>query len=143
MTAKYLLIAGQFNESITRNLLQGALDVLSEAGFADEDLRTVWVPGCFEMPVVAAKAASTGRYAGIICLGCVIRGETPHFDYVAGECASGLMRASIDSKVPVVFGVLTTDTVEQALNRAGLKYGNKGRDAATTALHMSKIMNEL
>jgi len=143
MAAKYLIVAGQFNEIVTKNLLEGALDVFSSSGLSPDQVKTVWVPGCYEMPVVAAKAASSSNFAGIICLGCVIRGETPHFDYVAGECASGLMRVSIDAQIPVVFGVLTTNTVDQALNRAGLKYGNKGRDAANTAIEMSKIMNEL
>jgi len=143
MTAKYLIVAGQFNEIVTKNLLDGALSVFRDAGLSSDQVKTVWVPGCYEMPVVAAKAAKSGNYAGIVCLGCVIRGETPHFDYVAGECAAGLMRVGLDSQIPVIFGVLTTNTVDQALNRAGLKYGNKGRDAATTALEMSKIMNEL
>lgn len=132
-----LIVCGRFNEMITRNLLAGALDALTEAGVKQE---TVWVPGAFELPVVAATAARSGRYGAIVCLGAVIRGDTPHFDHVAGQAASGLMSVSVETGVPVIFGVLTTDTVEQALNRAGLKHGNKGSDAARAAVQMMDVL---
>jgi 6,7-dimethyl-8-ribityllumazine synthase len=140
---RILVIASKFNDYITRSLHTGAVETLKEDGFRDGDVDTVWVPGCFELPVVAAKAAKSGSWSAIICLGAVIRGETPHFDYVAGQAAAGIMKASTDSGVPVIFGVLTTDTVEQALNRAGIKYGNKGSEAAKTAVEMIKCMSRV
>lgn len=140
MGKRYLIIASRFNEMISRALLQGAKDTFSEAGLNASDLEEIWVPGCFELPVVAAEAARSQRYSGIICLGCVIQGETPHFDYVAGETARGLMQVGIDTGVPVIFGVLTTENEQQALARSGLKGGNKGRDAAQAALSMSRVM---
>jgi 6,7-dimethyl-8-ribityllumazine synthase len=139
---QYLIIVARFNDMITRCLLSGAEDVLKEAGLA-EKTDTIWVPGCFEIPALAAKAARSGKYAAIITLGAVIRGETPHFDFVAGECARGVMDVSIETGVPVIFGVLTTNTVEQALNRSGIKYGNKGRDAASAAIEMAKLMRQI
>jgi 6,7-dimethyl-8-ribityllumazine synthase len=136
---RYLIVVARFNDMITRCLLSGAEDVFKDAGVS-ENLDIIWVPGCFEIPSVAAQAARSGRYQAIVTLGAVIKGETPHFDYVAGECARGVMAVSVETGVPVIFGVLTTNTVEQALNRSGIKYGNKGRDAAIAALEMSKIM---
>jgi 6,7-dimethyl-8-ribityllumazine synthase len=142
MTQRYLIVAARFNELITKSLVGGAQEVLTAAGHgADHEL--IWVPGAFEIPVVAAKAARSGKYAAVICLGAVIRGDTPHFDYVAGPCASALMNIGVETSVPVIFGVLTTDTVEQALNRAGIKLGNKGADAAHTALSMVKTLRQL
>lgn len=140
---RILIIASKFNEYITKSLHSGAVETLKEDGFRDGDVDTVWVPGCFEMPVAAMKAAKSGSWSAVICLGAVIRGETPHFDYVAGQAAAGIMKAATDSGVPVIFGVLTTDTVEQALNRAGIKYGNKGSEAATTATAMIKCMSRI
>lgn len=140
---KYLIIAGRFNDMISRSLLEGAGGTFRDAGIPEGDVETIWVPGAYEMPTVAAKAAGTGRYAAVICLGAVIRGDTPHFDYVAGQCAAGLMKVGVDTGVPVIFGVLTTNTVEEALNRAGLKHGNKGADAAAAALSMAKTMQDL
>jgi 6,7-dimethyl-8-ribityllumazine synthase len=141
-TGRFLIIVARFNDMITRCLLTGAEDVFKESGLA-EVTETIWVPGCFEIPAVAAKAARSGRYSAIITLGAVIRGETPHFDFVAGECARGVMDVSVETGVPVIFGVLTTNTVEQALNRSGIKYGNKGRDAASAAIEMAKLMGEI
>lgn len=140
---RILVIASKFNDYITRSLHTGALETLKDDGFREGQVESIWVPGCFELPVVAAKAAKSGRWSAIICLGAVIRGETPHFDYVAGQAAAGIMKTSIDSTVPVIFGVLTTDTVEQALNRAGIKYGNKGAEAAKTAVEMIKCMTRV
>jgi 6,7-dimethyl-8-ribityllumazine synthase len=139
---RFLVIVARFNEMITRCLLAGAQDVFKEAGITDQ-VETVWVPGCFEIPVVATTAARSGKYAAIVTLGAVIKGETPHFDYVAGECARGVMEASRETGTPVIFGVLTTNTVEQALNRSGIKFGNKGRDAASAAIEMAETMAKL
>ncbi len=138
---RILIIVGRFNELVTRSLLASAQDSLNKN--AHIDYRTVWVPGAYEMPVVASKAARSGNYDAIICLGAIIKGDTPHFDFVAGQCASGITKVSIDTQVPVIFGVLTTNTVEEALNRAGLKMGNKGAEAANTALDMIEILKEI
>jgi 6,7-dimethyl-8-ribityllumazine synthase len=139
---RYLIIVARFNDMITRCLLSGAEDVFKDAGLAP-NTDIIWVPGCFEIPAVAAKAARSGRYRAIITLGAVIRGETPHFEFVAGECARGVMNVTVETSVPVIFGVLTTNTVEQALNRSGIKFGNKGRDAATAAIEMVNIMDQI
>ena len=139
--ARHLILVSRFNELITKSLLTGAEDALAEAGDSQHD--TLWVPGCFELPMLAAQAARSGVYDSVICLGAVIRGETPHFDYVAGETAAGLMRIGIETGVSVIFGVLTTDTGDQALARCGIKGGNKGREAAATALAMLKAKGRL
>jgi 6,7-dimethyl-8-ribityllumazine synthase len=137
------LAVSRFNEAITEKLLDGALEALDRAG-ADEDRLTVErVPGAWELPLIAQALAGSGDYDAVICLGAVIRGDTPHFDYVAGECARGLQQVQIGSGVPVVFGVLTTDTVEQAEERSGGKHGNKGADAALTAIEMARLMERL
>lgn len=136
-----LVIASRFNDMVTRALLAGAEDTLNKGGAPE--FRTVWVPGAFEIPAVASKAAHSDKYSAIVCLGAVIKGDTPHFDYVAGQCASGLMKVSIDTQTPVIFGVLTTNTVEEALNRSGLKLGNKGAEAASTALEMIATLKEI
>lgn len=140
---KYLIIVSKFNDLITRALYEGAKRTFIEAGIKEENLETVWVPGVFELPVAAKKASESSKWSGIVTLGCVIRGETPHFDFVAGQAASGIMNASIQSLIPIAFGVLTTDTAEQALSRSGLKGGNKGEEAALTALTMTQVMNKL
>lgn len=137
---RFLIVVAKFNDMITRCLLVGAEEVFAEHGIPKAQVDIVWVPGCFELPVVAAKAARSKKYAAVVTLGAVIRGETPHFDFVAGEAARGIMDVSLETEVPVIFGVLTTNTVEQALNRSGIKYGNKGRDAASAALQMTQIM---
>jgi 6,7-dimethyl-8-ribityllumazine synthase len=143
MQDTFLIIASRFNEMITESLVNGAKRSLAEAGLKPDQTKEIWVPGAFELPVAAARAARSGRFAGIICLGAVIRGDTPHFDYVAGPCASGLMNLGIETGIPIIFGVLTTDTVEQALNRAGLKSGNKGAEAAHTALTMVQTLKQI
>ena len=140
---KFALVVGRFNEFISTHLLDGALDNLRRHEAADSDIEIAWVPGAFEMPLVAQKLAASGRYDAIICLGAVIRGGTPHFDYVAAETAKGIAKVGLDSGLPVVFGVLTTDSIEQAVERAGTKAGNKGWAAATTALEMANLLRVL
>lgn len=134
------VVAGRFNRFIVDQLVAGARDALSRQGIEDSRQVLVWVPGAFELPILANQLASSGEYDAVIALGAVIRGGTPHFDFVAGECASGLARVSLDHGIPVTFGVLTTDTVEQALERAGTGEGNKGFDAAITAIEMVETM---
>lgn len=140
---KFGLVVGRFNEFITGKLLSGALDALNRHGVDDGDVEVAWVPGAFEVPVAAGKMAGTGRYDAVICLGAVIRGATPHFDYVAGEVAKGIARVGLDSGVPTVFGVITADTIEQAIERAGTKAGNKGWDAAVTGIEMANLMKNI
>jgi 6,7-dimethyl-8-ribityllumazine synthase len=140
---RFGLVVGRFNELISLRLYDGALDCLRRHEVDDESIDTAWVPGAFEMPLVARSLAASGRYDAVICLGAVIRGGTPHFEYVASEAAKGIAKVSLDTGVPVVFGVLTTDTVEQAVERAGTKAGNKGWAAATTALEMANLLREL
>jgi 6,7-dimethyl-8-ribityllumazine synthase len=136
---KFGLVVGRFNELISGRLYEGALDCLRRHDVDDADVDAAWVPGAFEMPLVARKLAASGRYDAVICLGAVIRGGTPHFDYVASEAAKGIAKVSLDTGVPVVFGVLTTDTIEQAVERAGTKAGNKGWDAARGASEMASL----
>lgn len=134
------VVAGRFNRFIVDQLLAGATDALERQGIEESRRVLVWVPGAFELPVLARQLAESGKYDAVIALGAVIRGGTPHFEFVAGECASGLTRVSLDYGLPVTFGVLTTDTVEQALERAGTGEGNKGFDAAMTAIEMVETM---
>lgn len=134
------LVAGRFNRFVVDQLVSGAQDALKRQGIAKSRQTLVWVPGAFELPLLANQLASSGKYDAVVALGAVIRGGTPHFDFVAGECASGLTRVSLDHGLPVTFGVLTTDTVEQALERAGTGEGNKGFDAAMTAIEMVATM---
>lgn len=143
MKKRFLILAARFNELVVNSLVSGAERSLNAAGVVASDINLVWVPGAYELPVVAARAARSGKYSAVICLGAVIRGETPHFEYVAGPCSSGLMSVGIETGVPVIFGVLTTDTVEQASNRAGLKYGNKGADAASTAIEVLRSIESV
>jgi len=140
---RFALVVGRFNEFIAQHLLGGALDNLHRHDVAEADVDIAWVPGAFEMPLVAQRLAASGRYDAVVCLGAVIRGGTPHFEYVAAEAAKGIAKVGLDTGVPVVFGVLTTDTVEQAVERAGAKAGNKGWSAATTALEMANLLREL
>ncbi|MFN3322054.1 MAG: 6,7-dimethyl-8-ribityllumazine synthase [Bryobacteraceae bacterium] len=140
---KFAVIVGRFNSFVTERLLAGALDALARCGCADEDIDVIRVPGSWEMPVVAAELARQKRHSALICLGAVVRGETPHFDYVAGEGAKGIAQAASQHGVPVAFGVLTTNTFEQAIDRAGGKAGNKGFDAAMTAIEMADLMRRL
>jgi 6,7-dimethyl-8-ribityllumazine synthase len=140
---RFGIIASRFNEFITSRLLAGALDVLAKAGAPDDAVRLVRVPGAFEIPLVARRLARSRRFDAIICLGAVIRGETPHFEYIAAEASRGIMQAACDFDLPVVFGVLTTDTVEQALQRSGAPEQNRGADAARTAIEMANLMKTL
>ena len=137
------LVVGRFNEFVTNPLLDGALDTLRRHGVAEERIDVAWTPGSFEIPLVARRMAESGAYDAVICLGAVIRGATPHFDYVSSNMASGIFRAGYDSGVPVIFGVLTTNTVEEAIDRAGAKAGNKGRDAATAAIEMADLLRQI
>jgi len=134
------IVASRFNRFIVDQLVDGAADALKRNGVDEDRLLLVWVPGAFELPLIADQLASSGRFDAVIALGAVIRGGTPHFDYVAGECARGLNRVALDNGLPVTFGVLTTDTVEQALERAGTGEGNKGYDVAMTAIEMAQTM---
>jgi 6,7-dimethyl-8-ribityllumazine synthase len=140
---RFGVLITRFNDFVVEPLLRGALDALKRHGAADKQIEIVRVPGAFDLPVVARKLALLRRYEALIALGAVIRGQTPHFDYVAGECASGLARIALESGVPIAFGVLTTDTMEQAVDRAGGKAGNKGADAALAALEMANLLRRL
>ncbi|KXG77293.1 6,7-dimethyl-8-ribityllumazine synthase [Fervidicola ferrireducens] len=136
---RFGIVVSRFNEFITKKLLEGALDCLVRHGAQDEAIEVYWVPGSFEIPLTAKIMAESGRFDAVICLGAVIRGATPHFDYVAAEVSKGIALVSLETKVPTIFGVLTTDTIEQAVERAGTKAGNKGWDAALTAIEMANL----
>ncbi|MCP4640172.1 MAG: 6,7-dimethyl-8-ribityllumazine synthase [bacterium] len=140
---KYGIVVARFNEFIASKLLGGALDGLSRHGVKDEEITVAWTPGSFEIPMVAKKMAQSGNYDAVIALGAVIRGSTPHFDYVAAEASKGVAHAALDTGVPILFGVLTTDTIEQAVERAGTKSGNKGFDSAVGAIEMVNLMEQL
>jgi len=140
---KFGIVVSRFNDFITGRLLEGAVDALARHGAKDEDIEVVKVPGAFEIPLAAKQMAVKGSYNALICLGTVIRGSTPHFDYVAAEVSKGVASVSIETGVPIAFGVLTTDTIEQAVERAGTKSGNKGFDAAMTAIEMAQVMKKL
>ena len=140
---RFCVVITRFNDFVVEPLLRGALDALKRHGAADRQIEIVRVPGAFDLPVAARKLALSRRYEALIALGAVIRGQTPHFEYVAGECASGLARIALESGVPIAFGVLTTDTMEQAVDRAGGKAGNKGADAALAALEMANLLRRL
>ena len=140
---KITIVASRFNDFITKELISGCTDTLIRHGLEDKDLQIAWVPGAFEIPLVAQKFAKSKSYDALICLGTVIRGSTPHFDYIASEVAKGVAKVSLDTGIPVVFGVITADTIEQAIERAGTKDGNKGRDAATTAIEMINLLEKI
>lgn len=140
---KMAVVVSRFNDFIGERLLAGAVDTLLRSGARDADVEVVKVPGSFEMPLVVSRLASAGRYDAIICLGAIIRGSTPHFDYIAAEAAKGIARAALDSGLPVAFGIITADSLEQAIERAGTKSGNKGRDAALTAIEMANVLKVL
>jgi 6,7-dimethyl-8-ribityllumazine synthase len=142
-SGRFALIAARFNSAIVEPLIAGALDGLKRHGVAEDAIDIVRVPGSFEIPLVAQRVAGSGKYAAVICLGAVIRGDTDHYDYVAGEATSGVARAALATNVPVIFGILTCDTLEQAINRAGAKAGNKGFDAALTAIEMVNLLQNL
>jgi 6,7-dimethyl-8-ribityllumazine synthase len=137
------IVVARFNEFFTGKLLEGALDGLVRHGVDEAQVDTAWVPGSFEIPVVAKKLAGSGRYDAVICLGAVIRGATPHFDYVAAEVSKGVAAVGLQTGVPVIFGVITTDTLEQAIERSGTKAGNKGFDAAVSAIEMANLLRNL
>lgn len=137
------IVAGRFNDTITKSLLDGAMEALYEHGLDRADVTVVWVPGAYEIPLVAKRLAAAGDLDAVVCLGAVIRGGTPHFDFVAGQCAAGVTRAALDTGVPVIFGVLTTDDLAQALDRAGGSEGNKGHEAAVTAVEMVDLLRQL
>ncbi|MBE0651295.1 MAG: 6,7-dimethyl-8-ribityllumazine synthase [Bacteroidales bacterium] len=139
---KFGIIVGRFNEFIGSKLLSGAVDALTRHGASEEQIETVWVPGAFEIPLLAKRMAKSGQYDAIICLGAVIRGNTSHYDLVAAEVAKGIASVSLDTLVPVSFGILTTDNIEQAIERAGTKSGNKGFDAAMTAIEMANLVKQ-
>lgn len=140
---RFAIVAARFNGLITESLLAGCLDALARHGVPADRVDVAWVPGSFEIPLVARRLASSRNYAAVICLGAVIRGDTGHYDHVAGQAASGVLQAGLAADTPVIFGVLTTDTVEQALNRAGIKSGNKGSDAALAAIEMVNLLKQL
>ena len=142
-SARYGIAVARFNSFIVDRLLDGALDALKKHGVMDRDITIVKVPGAYELPLAVKMMANEGEYEGIIALGAVIRGGTPHFDYVAGECVKGLSQVGLDSGLPVTFGVLTVDTIEQAIERAGTKAGNKGAEAAMTAIEMVSLSRQL
>ena len=133
------LVASRFNDFMTKELVSGCLDTLIRHGAEDKDITVAWVPGAFEIPLVAQKMAKAKTFDAVICLGTVIRGATPHFDYIASEVAKGIAKVSLDSGIPVIFGVITADSIEQAVERAGSKDGNKGRDAALSAIEMVNL----
>ena len=141
--ARYAVVAGRFNDAITRRLLDGARDAFARHGAGPDAVDVAWCPGAFEIPLVAKALAETGRYDAVVCLGAVIRGATAHFDYVAGGAASGCQRVMLDTGVPVLFGVLTVDTIEQAWERAGTKAGNKGAEAAAAAIEMASLQTQI
>lgn len=140
---RFAIVAARFNEAVTGKLAEGAMACLRAHGIAEEDLVLAWVPGAFEIPLVARRLASSGGFDAVICLGAVIRGETAHFDHVAGQAAEGIRRAAEDTGVPVIFGVLATETFDQATDRAGGKHGNKGWEAAMAALETASVLEQL
>lgn len=141
--AQFAIVVSRFNEMITKNLLDGALNALKRFGVEDSSITAVWVPGSFEIPLAAKQMAASGKYDAVICLGAVIRGATAHFDYVCSQVASGVSQTCLKTNIPVIFGVLTTDTIEQAIERAGTKAGNKGFEAALSAIEMVDLMKQL
>ncbi len=140
---KFAVLASRFNDFITKELVAGCIDTLVRHGAKESDITLTWVPGAFEIPCIAQKVAKRKAYDAVVCLGTVIRGSTPHFDYIASEVAKGIARVSENSGLPVIFGVITADTIEQAIERAGTKDGNKGKDAAITAIEMANLLEKI
>jgi 6,7-dimethyl-8-ribityllumazine synthase len=140
---KFAIVVSRFNDFINDKLLSGAVDNLTRHGVSDSDITVVWTPGAFEIPPVTKKLAESGKYNAVIALGCVIRGATAHFEYVAGEAAKGIGQAAMQTGIPIIFGVLTTETIEQAIERAGTKAGNKGAESALAAIEMANLMEQL
>lgn len=141
--ARWAIVASRFNEFVTSHLVSGAIDALVRHGAVDSNIDIFWTSGSFEIPPVAKRLANSGRYAAVICLGAVIRGGTPHFEYIAAEASKGVAAVAMSSSVPVIFGILTTDNIEQAIERAGTKAGNKGADAAIAAIEMANLYRQL
>lgn len=137
------IVVARFNEFITNKLLGGAVDGLTRHGVADDNITTAWVPGAFEIPLIAEKMAKSGKYDAVICLGSVIRGATSHYDYVCNEVSKGVAQVSLQSEIPVLFGVVTTENIEQAIERAGTKAGNKGYDCALSAIEMANLIDQI
>ncbi len=140
---RFGIVVSRFNEFFSRKLLDGGVDHLKRHGASDEDIEVAWVPGGFEIPLTAGKMAKTGKYDAILCLGAIIRGDTPHFEYVAAEVAKGIASVSLQEGIPVIFGIITADTLEQAVERSGTKAGNKGADAAETAIEMANLVRQI
>ncbi len=140
---RFGIVLSRFNSFVTTKLLDGAMDALVRHGASSDDVGVAWVPGAFEVPLVARKMAEGGQYDAVVCLGAVIRGDTPHFDYVAGESAKGIARVSLETGVPVIYGIVTTETLEQAIERAGTRMGNKGAEAAMTAIEMVRLLRSM
>ncbi len=140
---KFAIIVGRFNSLITEKLVEGAVDCIIRHGGSEDNITIIKVPGSFEIPLAAKKAAKSGNYDAVICLGAVIRGATPHFDYVANEVTKGIAQVALETEVPIAYGILTTDNIEQAIERAGTKMGNKGFDAALTAIEMANLIDEI
>ncbi len=138
---KFAIVASRFNDFITDRLVSGAVDALVRSGAKDSDIEIAKVPGAFEIPLIAKKLSEKGRYSAVICLGAVIRGATPHFDYISAEVSKGIAMVSLESSIPVIFGIITTDTIEQAIERAGTKAGNKGWSAAISAIEMANLID--
>lgn len=141
--AKFALLVSRFNEFVTSKLLGGAVDTLTRHGVAEANIEVVWSPGSFEIPILAKRLASSGRYAAVVCLGAIIRGGTDHYQYIASEVTKGIAQAAMETNTPCIFGVLTCDTIEQAIERAGAKAGNKGADAALAAIEMANLISKL
>lgn len=137
---RFAIVVSRFNDFITRKLLEAALDTLTRHGVKESEVEVAWVPGSFEIPLVAGKMAKSKKYNAVICLGTVIRGTTPHFEYIASEVSKGIARVNLDAGIPVIFGVITADNIEQAIERAGAKQGNKGKDAALSAIEMVNLL---
>ena len=140
---KFAIVVSRFNDFISKRLLEGAIDTLLRHGAKEAEIEAVWVPGAFEIPVVANKIAKSKKFDAVICIGAVIKGSTPHFEYVAGEAAKGVAKVSLDTGIPVIFGVITAENLEQAIERAGTKDGNKGRDAAISAIEMVNLLESI
>jgi 6,7-dimethyl-8-ribityllumazine synthase len=140
---KFGIVVSRFNEFLSSKLVEGALDTLRQHGTGEDSIDVIWVPGSFEIPIAAQKIAKSKKYDAVICLGTVIRGDTPHFDYIASEVAKGVAKVSLDTGVPCMFGVITADNLEQAIERTGTKQGNKGRDAALSAIEMANLLEKI
>ncbi|MGD0113490.1 MAG: 6,7-dimethyl-8-ribityllumazine synthase [Armatimonadota bacterium] len=140
---RFAIVASRFNDMITRRLLSGALDALARHGADEDQIDVAWVPGAFELPMIAQRLAESGRYDAVICVAAIIRGATPHFDYVAAEASKGIAKVGLDTGVPTIYGVVTADSIEQAIERAGTKAGNRGFDAARSAIEMVNLMKAL